>query len=49
MNVTEKDIQEIKAMLKQICNVLGIGTLPPAKVVDIKEKAKQRAIALRNK
>jgi hypothetical protein len=39
----DRELLEIKAMLKQICQVLGIGTVAPVKIVDIKLHAKRKA------
>jgi len=35
----EKDIEEIKKTLSDICYVLGIGKVTPAKVIDLKRQA----------
>ncbi len=45
----QNDIQEIKKMVKEICNTLGIGATPPAKVIELREKARQRAQTLKEK
>jgi hypothetical protein len=39
--VLERDVAEIKALLAEICKVLGIGATPPATVFDLKERARR--------
>ncbi len=44
-----EDLKEIKEMLRQICQVLGIGKVPPASVINLKDRAKQRALEIKRK
>ncbi|MHC4183644.1 MAG: hypothetical protein ACYSR0_09870 [Planctomycetota bacterium] len=39
MTNIKKDIEEIKKKLDDICNVLGIGIVPPAKVIELNREA----------
>ena len=45
----EKDIKEIKDQLARICQVLGIGAVPPLQISSIKERAKKRALEIQKK
>jgi hypothetical protein len=40
---------ENNAMLKKICNQLGIGSMPPVKILELKERAKRRATEIQKK
>jgi hypothetical protein len=46
--MTDSDIKEIKEKLDAIITFLGIGKLKPINVIDIREKAKQKAVKLGN-
>lgn len=36
----EEDIKKILEKLEKICIVLGIGTVPPAKIIELRKKAR---------
>ncbi|MFZ5906560.1 MAG: hypothetical protein ACOYVJ_04005 [Nitrospirota bacterium] len=45
----EKDIKEIKLQLERICQILGIGIVPPVQIAEIKERAKKKALEIQKK
>jgi hypothetical protein len=44
-----EQIKEIKELLEKISQALGIGAVPPASVISIKERAKKKALEINSK
>lgn len=45
---SERILKEVNEKIDKICEVLGIGKVPPAKIIDLKERAKQKAERLKS-